>query len=218
MKRNDWLLLGGVAVALWYFTKKKPTSALDDVQRGIETPGGLLGQGSLTDVGYQLSNLLSAFSGQNQSASPAPTLADYQSANMRGGLPYTAAALTQRWTPSPTATTTPSTGLAGITNVGAYNPAALQASPVAALTSIPAAVTELASFASSSGGSVGTAYSAGSAIPVALVPSGGAIGVYTTLDAYIAQATGKAPSKAAAAVTVPAANLTPAERMARGLW
>jgi len=213
MKRNDLLLLGAVGLAAFFLLKPKAAAVADESSGGggfdlgsildsvLKSLPGMQGIGALGDA-------VGLFSPPTQFT---PTLADYRSGYIGP------AALTARWT---AILSNPPSQLAGITSYGAYNPAAIAAAPTARLTDMGASVRQIGQFAAERGGSVGTAYSAGSAIPVAIIPVRGSTysGLYTTAEAYISQATGQKPSVASAKATPAAAALTPAQRMARGLW
>lgn len=207
MKRNDMLLLGAAGVAAYFLFFNKKTQAAADMGGGGGFDLGALFNDAINSIFGGMGALL----GQQAS-----TLQQQSKENQYA--PRTPEANLLRWTAP---ALTPQSTLAGITSFGAYNPAAIQAAPTAGLTNMGAAVSQISDFAKSMGGSVGTAYSAGGAIPVAVVPvsKGSAVsGLYTTAEVYIAQATGKAPSSATAAATPAAAALSPAQRMARGLW
>jgi len=191
MKDKDLLLLAGLGVAGYLFLQKKTTAGGD---------GGLLGGlgGAVNQALEDWNSFWDALF-RNLFAQQGLTQKDYQDAAERGMLPLTPSQLTKRWTSTVGIDTR--NWLAGITQYGAYSGVAIEASAVSRLYDVGAAVRETSAFARQYGGTVGTAYSpSGGAIPVAVVPYRGTqqVGLYTTLNAYISQATGMTPSAAAA--------------------
>jgi len=192
MKNSNLLLLAGAGALAYYFLSKKQTTAAPSSPDLMTQAGN-----SLDSMLNFLGGLFSSIIGQQKIS---PSLADYTSANQRGMLPTTPDQLTKRWLADNSIAGVDSRG--GIIMYGAYSPTALQASATSKLYGANAAITEVSNFAASYSGYVGTAYSSsGSSIPVAVVPNrnSNVVGLYTTLDAYIAQSTGKAPSSSSAA-------------------